>query len=249
MVIETNYEYNKYHDVNRVLSVNSKQESTETITKYTGDINYNNLMQKNIYALPVQQERRVNGKVTFGNILTYNDAGNVDGRAVFYSATPVTPVAYTSYTVLPAQYKKMQSLVYNSTTQNVQEIVDESSFNTIYLWSYARQFPIAEIKNASYATVSAILGSANITAFEIKSPTDAEVNAFLAPLRSDARLKTANIVTYTYSPLVGMTSTTDIKGYKNYYEYDGLGRLRAIKDHDGAILKLYEYKYGASITQ
>ncbi|ACU58891.1 hypothetical protein [Chitinophaga pinensis] len=249
IVVETSYEYNKYHDINRVLSVNSKQESTETITKYTGDINYNNLISKNILALPIQQERRVNGNVTFGNILTYNEAGNVEGRAIFYSSAPVAPVAYTSYTVLPPLYKKMQSLVYNSTTQNVREIIDESTFNTIYLWSYSRQFPIAEIKNASSATISAILGSANIAAFETKSPTDEEVNLFLAPLRSDARLKTAKIITYTYSPLVGMTSMTDIRRYTSYYEYDGLGRLRAVKDGDGAILKLYEYKYGASITQ
>ncbi len=53
----------------------------------------------------------------------------------------------------------------------------------------------------------------------------------------------AQMVTYTYYPLVGITSGCDSKGMPSYYVYDGLGRLQVIKDADGNILKTFEYHY------
>jgi len=54
---------------------------------------------------------------------------------------------------------------------------------------------------------------------------------------------TAQMTTYTYSPLVGMTSQADVGNRVTYYEYDGLARLKRILDQDYNILKTYEYQY------
>jgi YD repeat-containing protein len=54
---------------------------------------------------------------------------------------------------------------------------------------------------------------------------------------------TAQMTTYTYSPLVGMTSQTDVGNRVTYYQYDGLARLKRIRDQDYNILKTYEYQY------
>ncbi len=53
----------------------------------------------------------------------------------------------------------------------------------------------------------------------------------------------AMMTSYTYEPLVGMTSKTDPRGYTVTYYYDTVNRLQTIKDEDGNILEHYEYNY------
>ena len=53
----------------------------------------------------------------------------------------------------------------------------------------------------------------------------------------------AQMSTYTYDPLIGMTSQTDANNKIIYYQYDALGRLSVLRDQDKNILKLYCYNY------
>src|SRR5690606_31879660 len=53
----------------------------------------------------------------------------------------------------------------------------------------------------------------------------------------------AQMTTYTYKPLTGMTSMTDAKGQTTYYEYDDFQRLKTVKDQDGKLVKQYDYHY------
>lgn len=55
--------------------------------------------------------------------------------------------------------------------------------------------------------------------------------------------ETSLMKTYTYSPALGMTSTTDENGNTTYYDYDTFGRLHLIKDSSRKIVKMYQYHY------
>lgn len=55
----------------------------------------------------------------------------------------------------------------------------------------------------------------------------------------------AQMRTYTYEVLTGMTSSTDTNGSTTYFEYDGFQRLRAVKDKDHNVLKRYHYHYAS----
>ncbi len=53
----------------------------------------------------------------------------------------------------------------------------------------------------------------------------------------------ALMTTYTYEPLIGMTSQCDANNRISFYEYDPFNRLKLIRDQDGKIVKTFDYKY------
>lgn len=59
--------------------------------------------------------------------------------------------------------------------------------------------------------------------------------------------KEAMMTTYTYEPLVGITSMTNPANVTTYYEYDDLGRLICIRDQDRNIIQRYDYQFNVEI--
>ncbi len=53
----------------------------------------------------------------------------------------------------------------------------------------------------------------------------------------------AEMTTYTYLPLVGISSKCDTKNDITYYSYDGQGRLLQVLDQNRNIVKDYQYNY------
>ncbi|MDQ0638328.1 YD repeat-containing protein [Pedobacter sp. W3I1] len=132
---------------------------------------------------------------------------------------------------------------YNN-TGHLRAASQEYGSRTVYLYSYNNQHTIAEIKNADYSTIESILGgSAAVSNFADSNPTDQQVKDFINQLRNSTLLKDAQITSYSYKPLVGMTSMTDAKGMTTTYEYDAFQRLKTVKDQNGNILKQTDYHY------
>ncbi|WP_163309561.1 hypothetical protein [Dysgonomonas sp. 521] len=117
---------------------------------------------------------------------------------------------------------------------------------TVYLWSYNYQYPIAEIKNATYESVKAALGETLINRVaKATTPATADITT-INNLRSNTALKAALITTYTYKPLVGMLTATDPSGITTYYDYDSFGRLKETYLIEGGVKKIvqsYNYHY------
>ncbi len=110
-----------------------------------------------------------------------------------------------------------------------------------YLWGYGSKYPVAQVVGASYATASSY-----ITQSILDNPSDdAALRSHLNSLRN---IPNTQVTTYTYQPLVGMSSQTDVRNRTTYYEYDGLQRLIRIRDQDHNILKTFDYQFQATTS-
>ncbi|NII83713.1 hypothetical protein [Pedobacter sp. SG908] len=120
----------------------------------------------------------------------------------------------------------------------------EKGKTTSLIWSYNQNYIVGTVENATYSTIENILGAGNLASFATAMPTTYYgINNFLAPLQNDSRVKNSLIGSYSYRPLIGMSTVTDSKGMTTFYEYDGFLRLKAIKDQDGNIVKQFDYHY------
>jgi hypothetical protein len=94
-------------------------------------------------------------------------------------------------------------------------------------------FPLKGATNKGWTNyIHRVTGQAAITVSGIGSIDEVRLYPFGAQMTS-----------YTYDPLVGVTSITDAKNQVSYYEYDPFQRLMNIKDKDGNILKHVDYHY------
>jgi YD repeat-containing protein len=106
---------------------------------------------------------------------------------------------------------------------NITQYTEENNIPVSFVWNADKTLPIAKIENATYASLLALPGGLN------------------ADFR--ASLPNARVTTFTYHPLIGVKTITDINNKTMTYEYDAFGKLRLVRDQDGNILKIIEYKY------
>jgi len=121
---------------------------------------------------------------------------------------------------------------------NILQFHLENDINNVFVWGYNYFYPIAKIENAIYSQVIAAL---DCSIQDLQTKTEVELRYIFNNLREN--LYDAMITSYTYKPLVGMTSETDPAGKTTYYEYDAFGRLETIKDQDGNVTKHIDYNY------
>jgi YD repeat-containing protein len=148
--------------------------------------------------------------------------------------------------------RKVTSDSYDS-SGNLTQFTPENGVPVSIIWGYNKTQPIAKLENMAYGTIPV----ATIADLQAKSDADTDdcstatckeeiLRTALNALQSSFLL--AQITTYTYNPLIGVTSITDPKGDKQTYTYDGLGRLLYVKDKDGKILSQNQYNYKRNIN-
>lgn len=123
----------------------------------------------------------------------------------------------------------------------------DNVINTV-LYGYNYNYPIVRVKGANYNTIMAQLSSLGSTndARYAALQTITDDNTLRAALASLRTINNAFVSVYTYSPFVGVSSETDVTGKALYYEYDGLGRLKLIRDQYNNIVKKLDYQYQQS---
>ena len=146
--------------------------------------------------------------------------------------------------------------VYGITGSQCYSLVTGKSFTksvvsgTAYIVSYwSRNGAITVTANGTGVTSAAGLIKNGWTYYEHTLPNTTTTVAVTATsaLIDELRLypSTAQMSTYTYIPLVGMTSACSPNNTVVYYEYDAFNGLMVVKDMDKNILKLADYQYQA----
>ncbi|MBS7256706.1 RHS repeat domain-containing protein [Flavobacterium branchiicola] len=120
---------------------------------------------------------------------------------------------------------------------NILQYTIENGASVSIIWGYNKTQPIAKIENATAVQSAAALGVSDISI--LNEDNLGVINA----LRTNGALPNTMITTYTYIPLVGVSSITDPKGDTITYTYDSFGRLEFVKDKDGNILSENQYNY------
>lgn len=166
----------------------------------------------------------------------------------FYSHDPVND--YSSVMSLEGE---VDNVSYDKRYQNhmIYEKYDESGnilqatgsdgIPTTFLWSYDRTYCIAVVVGATYEEVADLLGVNLLKYIAEGHFTDEYINEQISILRNE--LISCEITSYTFSGPLGMTTQTSTNGLTTYYEYDQMGRLQKVRDHEGRVLKKYEYYY------
>jgi hypothetical protein len=142
-----------------------------------------------------------------------------------------------------------KTISYNSYDNygNILEFKENEGINTTIIWGYDKRYPIAKLENVTNSQISTYLSN-------LQNLSDADNDrtigysgneGILRQALDDLRISfpDAMVTTYTYDPLIGITSITNPRAETIYYHYDEFNKLKFIKDKDGNILSENQYSY------
>lgn len=118
---------------------------------------------------------------------------------------------------------------------NITQYTIENGAPVSVIWGYNKTQPIAKIENATNTQIATALAVS-----DLNTVNESNLTA-INNLRSV--LPATMITTYTYIPLVGISTITDPKGDKITYTYDSFGRLQFVKDKNDKVLSQNQYNY------
>jgi YD repeat-containing protein len=236
-----NYQYNTLGQLVTINKIDSKQQQITNSFLYpsedyasTGSIQSAALISQGLYNNLIEQKKIVNGNEVENIHLDYWFNNNQVTNAV------VNTAIRKSYHQQPF-FTDIQFDLYDSKKKLLQ--FTEKGITNSILWGYNNSYPVAEIVGSDYSTVNNLVSQAQIDAATNSISDDNSIRTLLNGIRSGLSNSKALVTTYTYKPLVGMTSQTDPAGHTMYYEYDGFNRLKLIRDKDNNILKKFDYQY------
>jgi hypothetical protein len=237
--IKTYYYENPLHlKPTKIEVLNSKGELITTTNKYvfnfSGSSVYDEMINKNMISPVVEQVKKnitKNKELEYvkTNYQLWNSNTLIEPASILQSVMGNTPEVETNI---------------NSYTTNgkITQLIGKDGVVTSFIWGYNQQYPVAKIIGKSY--IDAINQSGVSLSF-INNPTnDNTMRVELAKLRT---LSGAFVTSYTYRPLVGITSETDVNNKSVYYEYDGYNRLALMRDKDNNIIKKICYNFYGQI--
>ncbi len=239
------YTYDTSFLLKKHQTIRSDRDTVTTLFRYPTDLDemvYSGMVDSNMINYPVEEIKLKGDAIISGQLTTYKEWGNSYVPDKVYRLNIADKVMLSSYdyyngTSLDQHYDPLPEVSFDEYTErrgNVAQVTMRDGVTTSYLWDYNENYPLAELKNCTYDKISSVQplsGDSTIT----QSP--------LLYARLSELVPSAEVSTYSYIPLVGMTSSTAPNGVTTYYEYDEFGRLKNVRNDDGNVTSRNFYHY------
>ncbi len=238
-------EENRYPDLISMGSASSQSGSAQVV-QY--------MRNKNVIHLPIQQTTKHNGVVQSSTYHTYRMLSN--GMIVPDSVYRLKPseAGTLSYPSVNSKGKMDKNAAYEylehyyaySSTGRPMQINRRGEAPVALYWGYNDRYVTARAENCIHYAIDSNQNFKNYmsqlenfgTVTDSNRATFNELNRLLRQT-----LSTALLTTYTYDPLLGITSECNPSGDTIFYEYDSYGRLARTRNTNGEIIQEYEYHY------
>lgn len=252
IVRTTNYYYDNENHLlpTRTEITNSKGEILQNKTYYAHDLNDQQLIDEHRIAESLKLESYKDGVLLSTQETEY--ASDHNSEDLYLPKFIKTLKGSSENNVLE------ERIVYHNYDDkgNPLEVSKKDGTHIVYIWGYNQTQPIAKIENTTYSQVSSYLLSLQTLsdADDDRTTDEVDANGTITYLGSEGALRAklqelrealpgAQVTSFTYDPLIGVTSITDPRGQTVYYEYDEFNRLEFVKDKDGNILSENKYNY------
>lgn len=242
-----NFVYDSYGQLKNKISLRSDLKTEVLKNYYPYDFSslapYSDMVDSNMVSPVVRQETWVDDVLQSTNSTVYS-------KGLSSNVNLILPKQIVQQIQNNAPEARLDYLAYDD-RGNILSLSKDRGITTNFIWSHAKKYPVAEITGIDYGTVkNSFNGSLESFSSYFAKPAGPAMDLIgpLNALRSSPLLKDAHINTFTYEPLVGMTSQTDAKGLTTYYEYDSFQRLSNVKDHNGDIVENYSYNLRGELT-
>ncbi|MDR6528456.1 hypothetical protein J2787_003893 [Chryseobacterium rhizosphaerae] len=222
----------------RVASVKETSSDGSISEKYIsypiGLAGYQNLENANMIGVPVITEIKNNGKVISRTEVKYNGAIGVYPSSVI----AVNPNDNSTKTVV--RYDEYDS---RGNIKQMTSNPDVAGGNpSVIIWGYNQSFPIAKIEGAKLSDIGTLADDIVLKSnADVDASSEVTLMNALDSFRNNPGVKNFIITTYTYDPMIGITTVTPATGLREIYKYDKNGRLISVVDVNGNIIKDYKY--------
>jgi hypothetical protein len=213
------YENGKCNRVSRQETTYSNGETNKIKTFYSSDPLLTN--QNRIYEV-IKKEHFKNSVLLSTVVTDYKDWGD--------------------NIILPEKIQTSKGLntlkdriIYHSydTKGNPKELSKKDGTKIYYVWGYEQTQPIAKIEgytSINSTQLSYINQAISASNNDSSISTENTLRSKLTLLRNSFTTTNAQVTTFTYDPMIGVTSMTDPRGERIYYHYDAFNRLEYVKD-------------------